>query len=404
MRARVLVVAPEPFYEDRGTPIAVRCVIEALVELGYRVDLLTYPVGEDLPSLDVDIVRCANPFGFRSVPIGLSVRKLVLDVCLTAALRRRLNTGEYACVHAVEEAAFPAVVLAGRRGIPVIYDMQSSLPEQLGELPVFGLRPVQAVLRAAERWLLRRADFVVSSTGLAVRVGELAPETGRTEWRFPHEPEAVGADALGNLRAELRIPTDAPVVLYTGNFAPYQGLDLLLSAFGAVRARHPESVLVVVGARDEREARAFRDRTDEAVKEAVRVVTRLPRERMDAFLQTAEVLVSPRTAGSNLPLKVLDYLAAGGAIVATDIPAHRTVLNRENALLVEPEPAAMARGISRLLEQPELRDSLARGAGRYASDHLGWSTFVSALNEVYRRIVPQSWRSEPAPADNVVGA
>src|SRR5215207_7453189 len=131
---RILVVAPQPFYEDRGTPIAVRQVLQALGELGRSVDLLTFPIGSDIGIPGLNIVRSANPFGFRRVPIGLSFRKVVLDLPLTWALRRLVVPGRYSCIHAVEEAAFPAALLAQRYGIPLLYDMQSSLAEQLARL------------------------------------------------------------------------------------------------------------------------------------------------------------------------------------------------------------------------------------------------------------------------------
>src|SRR5215210_1753615 len=137
-RPRVLFVAPQPFYEDRGTPIAVRQVLQALGQLGYAVDLLTYPVGSDVSIPGLRIFRGANPFGFRSVPVGLSVRKLLLDLALASALRAHLRSQSYTCVHAVEEMAFPAALLGRRYGVPVLYDMQSSLPEQLSRSVPFG--------------------------------------------------------------------------------------------------------------------------------------------------------------------------------------------------------------------------------------------------------------------------
>ena len=114
---RILVVAPQPFYEDRGTPIAVRQVLQALGELGRSVDLLTFPIGNDIGVPGLSILRSANPFGFQRVPIGLSLRKVILDVPLVWALRRIVDPARYSCIHAVEEAAFPAAVLARRHKI-----------------------------------------------------------------------------------------------------------------------------------------------------------------------------------------------------------------------------------------------------------------------------------------------
>ena len=79
---RVLLVTPQPFYEDRGTPIAVRYVAQALSELGAFVDILAFPVGRSVKIPRVRIMRCANPLGLQQVPIGFSWRKIVLDATL----------------------------------------------------------------------------------------------------------------------------------------------------------------------------------------------------------------------------------------------------------------------------------------------------------------------------------
>jgi glycosyltransferase involved in cell wall biosynthesis len=115
-------------------------------------------------------------------------------------------------------------------------------------------------------------------------------------------------------------------------------------------------------------------------------VERQPREAMAAYLALADVLVSPRAYGGNLPLKVFDYLAAGRPIVATDIPTHRTVLTDERAVLVAPESQALAEGILSLLGQPERSERLARAASRYAREHLGWDAFVHSVGEIYEEV------------------
>src|SRR3989337_787177 len=90
---RVLVVAPEPFYEDRGTPIAVCQLLRALSQLAYHVDVLTYPVGRDVDIPRVRCLRSWNPLRVRQVPIGFSLRKLLLDAFLIPEMARRLASG-----------------------------------------------------------------------------------------------------------------------------------------------------------------------------------------------------------------------------------------------------------------------------------------------------------------------
>jgi glycosyltransferase involved in cell wall biosynthesis len=385
-RPRVLFVAPQPFYEDRGTPIAVRQVLLALAQLGYAVDLLTYPVGSDVTIPGLRIFRGANPFGFRSVPVGLSVRKLVLDISLAAALRAHLRSQSYNCVHAVEEMAFPAALLGRSYGVPVLYDMQSSLPEQLAGRALFGWGPVRRILEHLERWLIDRSDLIVSSAGLANRVQRTAPKAPVREWHFPSVPIEAHRPDVGGLRGRLGIPAGQPVILYSGTFEAYQGLSELIAAIPLVRARIPNAILVLVGA-DPANGLVTEHGAQSLLRSgALRIIERQPRSEIAAYLAMADVLVSPRAYGGNLPLKIFDYLAAGRPIVATDIPTHRTVLTEERALLVAPRTEALAAGILAVL-QDELRAArLGRAARAYADQHLGWEPFVESVAALYDEV------------------
>jgi glycosyltransferase involved in cell wall biosynthesis len=383
---RILVVAPQPFYEDRGTPIAVRQVLEALSELGRPVDLLTFPIGSDVAIPGLRILRSANPFGFRRVPIGLSIRKVVLDLPLTWELYRRVSRERYQCIHAVEEAAFPAAVLARRYGIPLLYDMQSSLAEQLARLGPFALPPARWALNAMERWLLRRTNLVVTSAGLAARVAGRVPEVPVREWHFPSAPANSSPVAVQCLRHGLGLPGNGPVVLYSGSFEAYQGLPELIAAIPAVRARVLDVTFVLVGADRANGLVAHAGAEGLVASGALRIVDRQPRAEMAAYLALADVLVSPRAYGGNLPLKVFDYLAAGRPIVATDIPTHRTVLAEDRAVLVAPRTEALAEGILAVLGDPPRAQRLAAAARRYAQTHLGWSRFVDSVEDLYAEV------------------
>jgi glycosyltransferase involved in cell wall biosynthesis len=382
----VLVVAPEPFYEDRGTPIAVCQLLQALSQLSYQVDVLTYPLGRTIEIPHVRYFRSSNPLRLRRVPIGFSLRKLVLDATLVQELMRRLMTGAYHCIHAVEEAAFPAVVLGRRFRVPVIYDMQSSIPEQLAGRLLFGNPPAQWFLRWMERWLLHRADSVVSSSGLAKRVRAMAPTARLREWQYSGTLPAADPLEGAALRRDLQIADGRPVILYCGTFEPYQGLPELLAAIPHVLAEIPEASFVLVGATESGGTTVERGHADLVRNGTLRVVKRQPREKIPAFLALADVVVSPRAYGDNLPLKVFDYLTAGKPIVATDIAAHRSVLTEERALLTGPWSPDIARGIVGLLRDPELARRIGAAGRAYAEEKLGWFSFVRAVGELYSEI------------------
>ena len=381
--SRLLVVAPEPFYADRGTPIALRQLLEAVGQLSYSADLVTYPLGNDVHIPGLSIYRARNPFRIRHVPIGFSLRKVLLDGTLIATLRARLKAARYFCVHAVEEAAYPAVMLARRAGLPVVYDMQSSLPEQLADHWVFRRRAAQAALRRCERWLLKQVDLVASSSGLSERVRRIVPGARVREWRYPGLLARPPAEEVAALRAELSIPARGPVVVYCGTFENYQGLSDLLAAVPLVLAELPEAVFVLVGNEGTRGRDLLGNAPGFLQAGAVRLIDRQPRDRVPVFLALADVLVSPRTYGGNLPLKIFDYLAAGKPIVATDIPTHRTLLDETRAVLVPPEAREIARAVTTLFHDPDRAARLASAASTYAESSLGWETFVRSVDELY---------------------
>jgi glycosyltransferase involved in cell wall biosynthesis len=264
--------------------------------------------------------------------------------------------------------------------------MQSSLPEQLQQRWPFSLGPVRLFLEAAERWLLTRADFVVSSAGLADRVARIAPRAQVREWRFPSHAgsaEPAGAPAL---REELGIDHEAPVVLYSGTFELYQGLTELIQAVPRVLAHVPDTTFVLVGG-DRANGFASNAAVGPLLESGrLRLIDRQPRAAIPAYHAMADVLVSPRSYGGNLPLKVFDYLAAGRPIVATDIPTHRTVLTEQRAVLVAPESEALAEGILSVLTQPERAERIARAARLYAREHLGWDAFVRSVGTIYEEV------------------
>lgn len=380
---RVLVVAPQPFYEDRGTPIAIRHVLEALSSAGYRTDLLTFAVGDDIALPGLRIFRVGRLFGFSQIPIGFSLRKLLLDIVLIFTLARMLRRQDYWCVHAVEEAVFPSLIVGRWRKVPVIYDMQSCIPDQLHDHPFFGLGIVQRILLTCERWALRSAAIVVGSAGLEPYIKRAAPDAYVREWTFPGQLNETSAEEMQQRRRACAVPANAPVILYSGNFARYQGVESLVEAIPHVLRSVPQAIFVLVGAEENGMPAEMRDAIKAAPASALKILPRQPRDALPSFIAMADILVSPRAGGDNLPLKVFDYIAAGKPIVATDYPIHRTVLNEERAVLVEPTARAMAEGIIALLKDQKRAHRLGAAARSHSDAHYGLAAFQKLVADLY---------------------
>ncbi len=377
---RVLLVTPQPFYEDRGTPIAVRYVAQALSELGAHVDVLAFPVGRSVTIPRVKIVRCANPFRLKQVPIGFSWRKLVLDATLCRAFSRLVNSGKYHMVHAVEDAAYMAAAICPPVGQPFIYDMASAIPVELKRKALFASRLIQRLLSAAEKRVISAASRVVCSSGLAGYVSDQVPDARVREWQYPAYSERVDGYRALELRDELGIRRNQRVVLYSGNFAAYQGIELLLQAFQRARKTRPELALVCVGATD----KEFAQRSDARAADAqVFILPRQPRRRIPVFMELADFLVLPRTAVDNVPLKLFDYMASGTPIIATRGPAHEPLLDESRAFMSEPTVEALSTTLVDACASRQRSESLGRAARLYATENFGWDRFVDFVQSTY---------------------
>jgi glycosyltransferase involved in cell wall biosynthesis len=378
----LLVLAPQPFYEDRGTPIALMHVVSAMSRLGVQVDLVTFPVGNDVDLPGLRIIRAGWRFGIKRVPIGLSSRKMLFDVSLLATAWRLVRERSYAAIYASEEAIIAAHLLGRRAGLPVIYDMQSSMPEQLTAHRLLRGHVAQALLNRCERWFVRRSGVVACSAGLEKHARSLDPGADVEAWRYPGTPPVGVGEAAAHLRREFAIPDDAMVVYYAGTFETYQGIGQLLEAIPNVLVQESNVVFVLAGA-DPDEARTL---TKKAIPDhALRYLGRLSRSRALACLDLADVVVSARQSGRNLPLKIIDYMAAGKAIVATDTPAHRIALDETRALLVAPDSQAIAAGIVELLRDRDRAALLGNSARLFAETAHGTREFVAQVAGIVER-------------------
>jgi glycosyltransferase involved in cell wall biosynthesis len=387
---RVLLVTPQPFYEDRGTPIAVRYVAQALSELGAFVDILAFPVGRNVTIPRVNIMRCANPLRLKQVPIGFSWRKIVLDATLWQAFSRLVNSGKYHIVHAVEEAAYMAAAICPPVGQPFIYDMASAIPAELKRNALFATGLVQRLLSAAERRVISAASRVVCSSGLADYVLHQVPDARVRQWRYPAYAERIDGYRALELRKELGLRPDQRVILYSGNFAAYQGIELLQEAFQRARKTRPELALVCVGATD----KEFAERSGaSAAEDQVFVLPRQPRTQIPVYMKLADFLVLPRVAADNVPLKLFDYMASGTPIIATRGPAHEPLLNESRAFMSDPTVEALSATLLDACASRRRSEILGRAAQSYAMEHFGWDRFVDFVRTTY--IDALSEKNEP---------
>src|SRR5688500_1774543 len=383
------MLGPEPFFEPRGTPFSEYHRIRALGELGHHVDLITYPSGRDVELPNLRIFRSLRPPFVRKVRIGPSLTKVVLDALMLLTIARRVWSERYDAIQSHEEMGLVGVWLSTWLRIPHLYDMHSSLPQQLSNFKYSRSSLLRGAFVWAEDQMVRKSDVVIT---ICQELQDTVVGMGITDRSVLIE-NVMGGDVdeppsrtPAEIRAAWGIAERAPLALYTGTFEAYQGVDMLIDAAAIVATARPDARVLVVGG-EPAQVEAARARAQAAGASAVMIFTgQQPAKEIPGFVQASDVLVSPRIRGTNTPLKIYSYLRSGKPIVATNLLTHTQVLTPEIAKLVDPKPGPLAEAMLALIENPAERIRLANAARLVAEDKYSRQSYLQRTAEAYRRL------------------
>ncbi|MDF2774384.1 MAG: alpha-D-kanosaminyltransferase [Geminicoccaceae bacterium] len=391
---KILFLAPHPFFQHRGTPIADRAVLEVLSARGDTVDVLCFPEGELVDIAGCTIHRVGGIPGLRGVRPGFSLKKLAYDVAMFPQSVGMMRRVRYDLVHAVEESAFMALAMKRLFGVPYVYDMDSSLAQQLTEKHP-SLRSARRILERFEGRVVRESLAVVAvCKALEDVAARYAPDKIiHCVEDFSLLPDRNGAgdvSAQSEIDAELQsLSSSGRVILYVGNLEQYQGIDLLIDAFRLIADRATDTRLVVVGGHPA-DVQRYRTKVQGAgIADRVRFVGPRPLAALPHVLRHATIVASPRLKGQNTPMKVYSYLDSDRPLIATRLPTHTQVLDSEIALLVEPTPESMADGLARLLADPALRARLVRAAAHRVRSEFSRDAYRRKMTAFYDAVERQ---------------
>ena len=353
---KMLVIAPQPFFSPRGTPFSVYYRTLVMAEQGVDIDLLAYGTGDDVDIPRVRMVRVPRLKFLEPIPVGPSWKKLILDQLMVLWTIGLLLRNRYAVVHAHEEAVFWCRYLKPLFGFRLIYDMHSSLPQQLTNFNFTTSKLLIGAFKALEDSALRAATAVIT---ICPDLRDYALKSGVDPDRHLLIENSIFDDvqlkraksyaAVAPHRPATFAP-GLPVILYAGTFEAYQGIDILVQGFARVIERRPDARLLLVGGTTEQVGKIEALAKSLALGEHCVLTGRVSKTDALRYTQTAQVLVSPRVHGTNTPLKIYEQLASGKPLVATRIWSHTQVLDEKVCYLVDPEPESMARGLLAALD------------------------------------------------------
>ncbi|UCE84889.1 MAG: glycosyltransferase family 4 protein [Deltaproteobacteria bacterium] len=379
---RIAVLGAFPFPVPQGSQVYAAEQARALLRAGALPTLICYGRGRGPDPADLDVLRASRALSPRRLRAGPSPLKPFADLSLLAALVRAHRRRRFDVVIAHNaEAALVALAARARLRLPVVYAAHTLLAR---ELPSYAPRsvagPLSRIGAALDARLARRADAVLALS--AAGAAALEPHArGRVAVIPPGlEPApAPSADAIAQTCERHRLVVGGYAV-YAGNLDGYQNLETLARA-----AARLTDVTVVVATH----ARA-------AVPLApLRVLRVRDLAEMRALVHGAGVAVLARRIAGGFPIKLLNYMEAGRAIVAYASVADTLEHDRSAWLLPDAaDDAAMARAIETLARDPHRAARLGEGARAVLASQHAWPALAArTLRLVEHARAPRSARA-----------
>lgn len=386
---KILLLAPQPFFQERGTPIAVKLLAETLGIQGHEVHLLVFAEGEDIQLENVILHRHGKVAGLSGVKPGLSAKKLACDFFFFLSAIRLAKKYTFDIVHAVEESVFMAMVLKKLFALPYVYDMDSCMSSQI--LDKF---PRLDGLQKNMQYLEKKA--VAGSSGVLAVCNALQDVAlGYVPDKFTAVVEDISLlenEEKGEEDLRQKLGLEGLIFMYVGNLEKYQGIDLLLRSFARVCRKNKGekiSLLCIGGSADD--LSFYKQRVkEEKLEGKVFFCGPRPVTLLGFYLNQADVLVSPRVQGGNTPMKIYSYLDSGRPVLATRLETHTQVLDDEIACLVDANENDMAEAMVTLAQDKELRHRLAGTAKQRVQEEYSLPAFQRKIKSFYEQLVKQA--------------
>ena len=389
---KICMIAPIPFFEDRGAPIRVYGEAKGLANLGHEIDVVCYHLGRAVPEVH-RIHRIHHIPWYNTTAAGPSYHKVYLDLMVLSKALHVIKSYDVDVVHAhLHEGAAIAQMLNAILKLkkPVIFDAQGSLT---GEMASHGfLKPTSLQFRFW-RWLENKicdnSSFILASSHHLLRLL-------RYDFRIPEEKTALVLDGVDTdlfnpkrfdrekIRHEFDLAND-DVIIYTGLFSRYQGLNFLIEdVVPRVVKENKNAKFVLIGYPAKEYIKLAKNAR---VHENILFMGKQRYADVPKFLAAADIAVTPkRMEMGEANLKVLTYMAMGLPTIAFNYE-YNTQLLQDGGLTTEPgDVNGFTDAIINLLCNPKQRRMMGKKARSLAQNKHSWLSVASKLVDVYRKL------------------
>jgi glycosyltransferase involved in cell wall biosynthesis len=356
-----------------------------VADRGHEVHVVTYHLGSGPVAPNVQVHRIADVPSYRKLSPGPTLQKLVrIDPALTALLRRLHARERFDVIHAhhFEGLLVGAAARVGRR-VPIVFDAHTLL---MSELPYyrFGLPPAAkaALGRWCDRMLPRLADHTVCVTE-TIR-DKLVGQAGMPPDRVSVVANGIELEHFDPARVPEGPSRAGKSLIFTGNLAEYQGIDLMLKVLRLVAEKIPDARLTI--ATDSAFTPYEGMARELGIRERIDLVDSPAFDDLPRLLANADIALNPRTDCDGVPVKLLNYMAAARPAVSFAGSAPGVTHGLNGWLAANGDVDDFSAGVVALLQEPARARAMGRAARDYVEKNCSWPNAAERCERIFESL------------------
>lgn len=385
---KVLMIAPTPFFSDRGAHVQIYEEIRALSKLDVEVHVCTYGLGRNIEG-----IRASRIFNFpwyRKVSAGPSLTKIIYIpmLFLHSLVMSYVFKPEIIHAHLPDGAVIARLIKLIRPKLAYVYDVQGSLSEESIQHGFFHRDSlIHKFFRFLEKKTLNWFENITQSNTVMAYSQKLAGENilitnvmdgVDTEIFAPNHSDTSLAKSLGILESEINL-------IYVGALEEYQGVDLLLKAFSLLNLRHHNLKLIIIGFPNIPKYRA--QAVELNISEKVIFLGKVDYFQLPKYLCLGDIAIAPKISTTEGDGKIYNYLACGLPVVAFEREVAREIAG-ETALYAKfLDYADLASKIEMLISDNEFRIALGSKGRFRAESLLSWNAVGERIYYIYLNLL-----------------
>ena len=388
-KLKIAMVAACPFPVAQGSQVYIEQMCTALTQRGHQVHLVCYHFGTHDEEYNFTVHRIPRITNYARFRAGPSLQKPFLDFMLTIKLWQVIKKKKIDIIHAHNyEAPLAGFIARAVTGVPVVFNSHNVLSDELYtyfRLP-FSKWLAQSVAHCLDNYIPKKADFCITVSEESIN---FFIARGVSPDRIEFIPPGIDCqNEKINDPKEIRKTYHLgshPLITYTGNLDGYQNIELLFHAIKTVSETISEFTLVIITSSDYTQYQKLAREMD--IDRYIIFLSDQTFDQTREILAAGDIAVNPRTSWSGFPIKLLNYMAAGKAIVTSEGSA-KGIKHTHNGLVVKNgDSKGFAEGILQLIKQPDLAAKLGFKAKMEVHSRYNWDCIARKIEEVYEKTI-----------------